>query len=838
MQSKLCFSKTGKLTIHSQQNKGNNNLNNKKELHNKPIYFNKQESIQCINENIKSYSNLDELYSNLKKKKDWVLFLESKIKYLSELINLESKFSNKETKAKIKKYYDSFNYPSSQILISRFIREIPNEKKYYYRLALEFRLIKQKHFTKVFLQVLDILDLCDERIPHVIRGSSGSSLVCYLLGITDIDPILENISLARFMHVQRNDLPDIDMDFPHKERDRLYEKIFDKYNGRVARISNHVFYGGKTATKEIIKKHGHKGFIPKDFNLEDYFSDEEEIFDILTESVELEGEFKNFSLHCGGIVIFDDKVPDKYILQDFQINKTDYKKGDPIAKLGTQISLNKNQVDDLSFIKIDILSNRGLSELWDISRLPIEEYPRRDSKTEKLLESGDNLGLVYAESRAISKAFKVIKPQGIQDIALALAIIRPAASGNGQKQAYLRDLTNLINNGKSQNSINENSTLSLKNNVTGRKYIIYDDDAIQVIQELLKCDESNADKFRKAFAKNKYELKLQFKSLLKRKQPMLSNDERDEIYEQLCCLQDYSFCKSHAISYAKLVWALAYQKVHKPKLFWLSALNNCNSSFRTWVHFRNAVDANISLEKAIETGGKKPWRLDIKENVTYLVSMANIKIEKGSRTKKRNNIKLDSWIIKKNLTKTNNNNKSDTNTKLKDNKTKQIKELLQYGFWTSKEFLSDCYLEILRGKNNEVLMSYNKYYKEKNEICNTLLDKKVKVEYNVNKCKFRGLIACYRICKSDKNSKKYAKSKASSFDDNGNNSNITERKCAFITFVTIGIDNNKLIDCVLWGKINLKKIQIIEGEGLWMNNKPENSITPWIKVSKWNPSFN
>jgi DNA polymerase III alpha subunit len=689
------------------------------------------------------------------------------------------------------------------------------------------------------------------------------------LGITDIDPIKENISLARFMHVQRNDLPDIDMDFPHKQRDRLYEKIFAKYEGRVARISNHVYYGNKTALKQVIKDRGHTGFIPKDFNLDDYFSDEDEQIDVIMDAYKLRGEFKNFSLHCGGIIIFDEKVPDKYKLKDFQINRYDYKKDDPDAKKGIQISLNKDQVDDLSFIKIDILSNRGLSELWDISQIPIEDYPSRDKLTEELLAKGDNIGLVYAESRAIAKVFKIIKPKSIQDIALALAIIRPSASGNNQKQSYLRNYIDIVESGKKFNDKKEINIVKTGvnkfnlnkdiNSSNFKKYIIYDDDAIQVIQELLKCNESDADKYRKAFSKNKYELKLKFKLLLKKKNPQLSRLELENIYEQLCCLQDYSFCKSHAISYAKLVWALAYQKVHNPTKFWLAALNNCNSSYRTWVHFRNAANVNISLDKSIITGGRRPWKLEQnnEDGIIYLVSDSypdfnisrrktkKLNVENANKENKVNKVnkeKKTKKIAKQTslrcwFTNTEINSKKEIETETQTDKIqkRQLKELLTYGFWTSKEFIYNCYLDIDDSEEGKVKMSYNKYSTELDKDKNPI-EKKEKINYEVNKCKFRGLIACYRICKTDRNSKKYSSSKSIITNDDGNSGNETEKKSKFITFVTIGINNNELIDCVLWGSINLKKIKIIEGEGLWMNNKPENALTPWIKVTKWKPS--
>ena len=102
-------------------------------------------------------------------------------------------------------------------------------------------IILQLRFVDYFLQIRDILDLTKD-IPHMTRGSAGSSLVCYLLGITDIDPIEWNIPVARFLNPLRDDLPDIDIDFPHHKQDEVMQRIFAKWPGKTARISNFVMF--------------------------------------------------------------------------------------------------------------------------------------------------------------------------------------------------------------------------------------------------------------------------------------------------------------------------------------------------------------------------------------------------------------------------------------------------------------------------------------------------------------------------------------------------------------------------------------------------------------------
>lgn len=663
---------------------------------------------------------------------------------------LGTKYQETQRK-KVKDFYAIIREDTSRILIHKFIRPVPKHTmEYYYRLALEFRLIKKKTFTKVFLQVLDILALIDPKVtPHVIRGSAGSCLICYLLGITDSDPIAEDISLARFMHVARDDLPDIDMDFPHNQREAIYAKIFSTWPERVARISNHVTYGAKTALKQVMREHGITGVIPKDFVLEDYFNDPDEIEEIRTAAEELEGQFRHFSLHCGGIVIFDKPIPPEYYLQNISVKSGE----DGQEVTGIQINLNKDQVDDYAFIKIDILSNRGLSQLWDISTIPLLEYPVNDPATLAALAEGRNIGLTYAESRAIGKTLQHIRPQNVHDIATALAIIRPAASGNGQKLDFLRDLSN-IRFGKD----------------VDRDYIIYDDDAIQIIDRLLGCGESKADVYRKAFAKRKFRLIKEFCDLLDFRHPNWPSAKRDAICDQLTCLQDYSFCKSHALSYAKLVYALAYQKTHNPIKFWLSSLNNCNSSYRSWVHFREAIAAGCRFSM----GGRGPWRLSPNDPTQTLIEPVN---------------------------------RAETHVERLD----PITAYFKWGFWPHPEFLPGMYFTI-----------------QKDDPKVNSASKKAPEPILVNTCRFRGLIATHRVCKIDRNSRKYNIQPQATQGDGAKPP--TER---WITFVTLGVADGKYIDIVLYGAIRLGKCHVLEGEGLWMDNQPENAICPWVRVKSW-----
>ena len=142
-----------------------------------------------------------------------------------------------------------------QSLLDQFRRPIPNTAEYQHRLAEEFEIIIQQRFTDYFLKIRRILDLNND-IPHMTRGSAGSSLVCYLMGITDVDPVEWRIPLARFLNPNRDDLPDVDIDVPHHKQELAMQRIFDAWPNASARISNYVMYKEKSARREAARRLG------------------------------------------------------------------------------------------------------------------------------------------------------------------------------------------------------------------------------------------------------------------------------------------------------------------------------------------------------------------------------------------------------------------------------------------------------------------------------------------------------------------------------------------------------------------------------------------------------
>lgn len=575
------------------------------------------------------------------------------------------------------------------VLTPFFLRTIPEEPVYRERIDQEFALIDQFGFTAVFQQVYEILRMARSlKIPHIIRGSAGSSLLCYLMGITEIDPIQSKLELARFMNTGRKDLPDIDIDVPYNRREELYQEIAKRWPHQVARISNHVTYSAKVALRDVAKE-TYSERIPanpalrsrqerntlrqlssKTPKIEKAFPEPEDRDTVRKEATSKVGTLRHYSKHCGGIVIFDQDqtVPKELLLETEE------------EALLQQIHLNKDETEEQGYIKIDILSNRGLAQLVDAQQTPrgLLDYPERDAPTERLLAKGDNLGLTFGESRGMRKLFLGMRPRNREDLAILLALIRPAAATQGRKREFLERWRF---GGESSNPLT--------------KQIIFDDDAFEVIQAALGCDAAEADRWRKVFAKQNPAGRVAFRQRLHERR--IPRAIQESIMTELDYLALYSFCKSHAVSYAQLVWALAYEKTHNPHRFWCSTLNHCHSEYRKWVPYREAKASGLRLTR--EPG---PYRIGVRDGHPALISLKS---------------QGEQQLLPQMFTK-------------KDPVDQDLVDMKTHGYWLSDSFLPTC------GMWPESQQTLERWFGTSREQHQTTV-------------RFRGLIATGRVLRRD-----------------------------------------------------------------------------------------
>ena len=533
-----------------------------------------------------------------------------------------------------------------------FVRQIPQEEVYKKRLEQELDLLSSKNLICYLMQAIDILKIT-ANLPHVTRGSCGSSLVCYLLGISHIDPVKYNIKFARFLNEYRNNLPDIDLDFPHNVRDEVFLKIQLKWPNKVARISNHVHFHEKSAVRQALRNSGIRKFIGKnDINKEiNQLSSEQRQF-VMDEKKRLDNTFRCYSLHCGGIVYFSDGIP-----EDLIINKNK-------KNLLQQIILDKRDIAKEKNFKIDILSSRALSQCYEINNFNVIDFEDfiYDKKTFEMLHNGDNIGIILGESPLIRKAFIKMKPKNIFELAICLSIIRPAA-----KDARQVDVTSDFG------ELNDN--------------IIFDDDAIDMIAKDFKISDAEADRYRRGFTKGSKEVISEFRNLTSH----LSKEEQKNIMQKFSNLARYGFCKSHALSYAQLIYKLAYMKANFPEKFWQSTLNNCQSSYRKWVHLYEAKLVGVDM--------------------SHVKNKSDVSIYASNRRKKIGILTIQ-------------------------------QQLQKYGYWnmTNSDFFPNCYLNIENDEYefNGIIASHRLFnYKDKKDVVLFIgVDTKKYIQVNITNAKY------------------------------------------------------------------------------------------------------
>lgn len=232
-----------------------------------------------------------------------------------------------------------------------------------------------------------------------------------------------------------------------------------------------------------------------------------------------------------------------------------------------QILLDKNEVEDLEHLKVDILANRGLSQLLEIDpQTKLFEYPEIDEATSSLLSRGDVLGVTQGESPAMRRLFRAIRPQSMLDCVFATALIRPVAMEGRRKAAFFNDW--------SSDRISD--------------VVVCEDDAIVQIAKLIGCNHYDADMYRRAFAKKNEERVMEFMTRLG------DHPRKDEIFRTLQSLSGFGLCRAHAVNLGRLIWALAYQKAHNVQGFWQGALKHCRGSYKRWVYKTEAKRAGLT----------------------------------------------------------------------------------------------------------------------------------------------------------------------------------------------------------------------------------------------------
>ena len=476
------------------------------------------------------------------------------------------------------------------------------------RLDRELHLVQKLGFSGYFLVVRSIAKKSRRMgLSMALRGSAGNSLVCYLLEITDVDPLRFELPLERFLHEGRTDLPDIDLDFDWKTRDQIIEWAIRHFGkDRTCRISSHLFFQPRVALREASRAHGlsndqttnllksitqsadellsdpvaakNRG-VPFAFPLE-----AERWWRILEDAAGLLGMPHHLSIHPGGIVMVPDRI-DRHV---------------PIQRSAKGVDVtqfDKYSIESTGLVKIDLLGNRALSTVDEVARRlqtpgkkghPIAED---DGSVLALLRAGETLGVGQLESPGMRHLLVQLAPKNIDDVIIALALIRPGAAGVGMKAKFCAWRRGAAPPPKQHPLVKK-----LLKGTEGM--MIFEDDGLRLLQGLCNLSAPEADRFRKRIAKNHHpeigaSLRREFMDMAT--PSGVGPEELEDIWVQLEKFNQYSFCKSHAVSYGLIAWRSAWCKANEPLLFWTAALNNNAGMYPRRVYIGEIVRSGIAV---------------------------------------------------------------------------------------------------------------------------------------------------------------------------------------------------------------------------------------------------
>ncbi len=480
------------------------------------------------------------------------------------------------------------------------------------RLEHELAVIEQMGFSSYFLVVLDIVHRKGEdgrrRKRRICgRGSGAASLVAYCLEITNVCPMKYNLYFERFLNPGRTDPPDIDIDFPWDERDKVLSEVLNDFKDHAAMVCNHVFFKARMAIREAAKAFGLPGHeisqvtkrLPWMYDKYGEESLEQHISslvtskgqdlsapwpELLTLAEKLIGIPRYLSVHPGGVVITPEPIG-SYVPVEWAA------KGVPI------IQWEKDGAEEAGLVKIDILGNRSLGVIRDClhavaksGSIPDEVnwQPEEDVATRLAVARGETMGCFYIESPAMRLLQQKAASGDFEELVIQSSIIRPAAN------EFVREYVRRLHGGSWQPLCSE------MGDVLDETYglMVYQEDVSRVAVALAGFSHSQADGLRKVMSKKEKKLRLEnyrerFFAGCAARDHDLADVER--MWRMMMSFDGYSFCKPHSASYARVSYQAAYLKKHFPAEFMAAVISNRGGYYSTFAYVSEAKRHGLKI---------------------------------------------------------------------------------------------------------------------------------------------------------------------------------------------------------------------------------------------------
>lgn len=468
-------------------------------------------------------------------------------------------------------------------------KEVPEQIQRNIRYELKF--MEEMNFAAYFLTVYDIVRFA--RSKNILcqgRGSAANSTVCFCLGITSVNPAKFDLLFERFISSARNEPPDIDVDFEHERREEVIQYIYEKYGrdragivatvtqlhtkgairdvGKAMGLSGDALSRLSSSSWELTEewqaggKPSEQGFHPADPHLRK----------ILELTRQLKGFPRQLGQHTGGFVITQGKLSDLCPVMNARM------------KNRTSIEWNKDDIDALRFLKIDVLALGMLTCLrkaFDLARehhgqhFTLANIPQDDKAVYEMISHADTIGVFQIESRAQQSMLPRLRPQSFYDLVIEVAIVRPGPIQGDMVHPYLRR-----RNGEEEVTYPSPELEAILNKTKGVP--LFQEQAMKIAIVAADFTPTEADMLRKSMATFKstgqvtmFRDKL-INGMVKKG---YEEDFAKRIFKQLEGFGSYGFPESHAASFALLVYVSCYLKCYYPDVFTCAILNSMPMGF-------------------------------------------------------------------------------------------------------------------------------------------------------------------------------------------------------------------------------------------------------------------
>ena len=457
------------------------------------------------------------------------------------------------------------------------------------QITRELDLIEKLELSGYFLIVWDIVNYCRQHgILVQGRGSAANSAVCYSLGITAVDPVGMELLFERFLSEERGEWPDIDLDLPSgKRREEVIQHVYERY-GRLGAgmTANIITYRGRSAAREVgktlsidaaqidrlAKAMHHFEWTDPDERLESHLR--EVGVDATDATIQLFANLwtqiqdlpRHLGQHSGGMVICQGRLDEVVPLENASMPNR------------VVVQWDKDDCADMEIVKVDLLGLGMLAAIQEaltlintpVPKIDLADLPADDPEVYRLLQEADTIGVFQVESRAQMATLPRLRPERFYDLVVEVALIRPGPIVGQMVHPYLNRRA-----GREQVTYPHPSLEPILKRTLGVP--LFQEQLLRIAMTAAGFTGGEAEELRRAMGFKRSERRMkQIETRLREgmKRQGIADEAIEQIVQSIASFALYGFPESHAASFALLVYASAYLKVHYPAAFYVALLNN------------------------------------------------------------------------------------------------------------------------------------------------------------------------------------------------------------------------------------------------------------------------